>query len=213
MSTPPSPYPRPSRRSAAVQEGALGSPAGFSGRRWLRPRPRALRTATRTPPRARPATRSPFASDVVGPQGSLFTVLRHRETSAATRDKRFFPAANQITCPLARSGKQSDDSEGKSRPGPSTARTDTETPAQWENLTVCCPQDVDPRPSGRNQKVGDADPWLPHNQKNVRALIMAPATLCPGIALSYVISKQNPGSEELSFGHKSTFYPRLQFPQ
>ena len=35
-----------------------------------------------------------------------------------------------------------------------------------------------------------------------------PTTLCLGIAPSHVISKQNAGSE-LSFGHKSTFSPRL----
>lgn len=84
MSTPPIPLPPPHpapRRSAAVQEGALGSPAGLSAQRWPRPRPRARRTAIRTRPRARPATGSPFAPDV-GPPLSLFTVLRHRETSA-----------------------------------------------------------------------------------------------------------------------------------
>ncbi|XP_055272275.1 uncharacterized protein LOC129549265 [Moschus berezovskii] len=30
---------------------------------------------------------------------------------------------------------------------------DTETPARWENLTVCCPQDVDPRPDGTRRLV------------------------------------------------------------
>ena len=88
--------PSPPRRSAAVQEGALGYPAGLGARRWPRPHPRVRRTAIRTPPRARPATRSPFAPDV-GPPRSLFTVLRHRETSAADWDKRFFPGEPRRT--------------------------------------------------------------------------------------------------------------------
>lgn len=99
MSTPPIPLPPPypaPRRSAAVQEGALGSPAGLSAQRWPRPRPRARRTAIRTRPRARPATGSPFAPDV-GPPLSLFTVLRHRETSAAAGDKRFLPGESRRT--------------------------------------------------------------------------------------------------------------------
>ena len=42
---------------------------------------------------------------------------------------------------------------------------DTETPARWEKLTVCCPQAGRPQ-NGWNQKVDDATSPLPHHQSS-----------------------------------------------